>query len=141
MSIAPYFWHPRELAENTDIGQCANCVNLKKSNVTAFNLTCNTTTYKPLADPSRPDHYVSCDSYANTKAVNWYPDVNEMQSFNLNLTYLMITAYLLPPGVNYTTSKSNPNYTSIDFVKEACRITNIFLINNDTKMNPNMNYG
>lgn len=31
ISLSPYFWHPKEIAESKEIKQCANCVNMKNS--------------------------------------------------------------------------------------------------------------
>ena len=48
---------------------------------------------------------------------------------------LVLGAYLLPVST-YT-----PNtYTYKNYVSEALRVTKVFFINSDTKMNPNMNY-
>ena len=48
---------------------------------------------------------------------------------------LVLGAYLLPVS---TLTPNNNTYKN--YVSEALRVTKIFFINSDTKMNPNMNY-
>lgn len=76
-----------------------------------------------------------------------FDDATQMQKFFFNLESLMVAAWMLPEKENYTyalkytTSTKYYNYTNIDFVKEAVRITKVFLLNSDTMMNPNIKYG
>ena len=74
ISLAPYYWHPTELAASTTVSQCANCVNYAKSGSSLYKKYCNTTTNKTLPDSSNPDLYVRCDGYRNPKAASFITD-------------------------------------------------------------------
>lgn len=70
-----------------------------------------------------------------------------MQNFFKSLESLMVAAWMLPENeistytmVGKTVTKYY-NYTNLDYVKEALRITKYFLLDKDTMMNPNIRYG
>lgn len=70
-----------------------------------------------------------------------------MQKFFKTLETLMVAAWMLPEKENSTytmvgkTVTKYYNYTNLDYVKEAVRITKYFLLNKDTMMNPNIRNG
>lgn len=67
---------------------------------------------------------------------DWVTDDNQVSGFINTFGNLVLGAYLLPDS-----TKFKSKYTYTNYITEALRLANMFLIDSATKMNPNINYG